>query len=158
MAGSDFIALLRINTLKRTHAEGALNQVLRQIRALEDEIKAVQDCVITAHEKLLAGSANSLQNDKVSESQDAFFYNIGVFERWETQQRMKAGQISQKIETLQPELERLKSDLKVLIVREDTLRALAKADHAERRRVFDDKTAQTTQDLWLTTERKSGRA
>lgn len=151
----DFTELLKINDLKRSHAEAKLNQVLSKVRALEAQQNAIQAKLQDAKDKMTSDTNHS----ELSESfLPVSLSDMGVFEQWELAQIAKLKTLSEKIRALDPELAEVKAALKTLIVREDTLSALAKTARTERRQAFDDKTAEATQALWLTTLRKKGRA
>jgi|GEM_PF-6684223 len=142
----DFTELLKINNLKRTHAEAALNHVLNKIRRLEAQKVSIEKAVQDARDKAVAQGHETDSNTS--------FLDIGLLEQWEASQKLKIKALNIEISALQPELSELQGALKILIVREDTLADLSKTYRSERRQAFDDKAAQVTQDLWLTTNRK----
>lgn len=146
----DFTDLLKINGLKRTHAEAALNKVLNKVREFETQREAIQTRIQAAKNKLELDAKTSDFTISLSD--------MGVFEQWELAQIAQMKILSEKIRGLEPELKDLKAALKILIVREDTLSALAKTAQIERRQAFDDKTAEATQTLWITSLHKKGKA
>lgn len=146
----DFTDLLKINGLKRTHAEAALNKVLNKVREFETQREAIQTRIQAAK--------NKLELDAKTSDFTLSLFDMGVFEQWELAQIAQMKILSEKIRGLEPELKDLKAALKILIVREDTLSALAKTAQIERRQAFDDKTAEATQTLWITSLHKKGKA
>lgn len=146
----DFTELLKINGLKRTHAEAELNKVLNKVREYETQQEAIQASVQAAKKKLKLDARHSDFTVSLSD--------MDVFAQWESAQIAKVSSLTEKIRALQPELNDLKAALKILIVREDTLSALAKTAQRDRRLTFDNKTAESTQALWITSLRKKGKA
>lgn len=146
----DIAPLIKINGLKRRRAERDLAQHASIIKKIETQIQSLELKGQDARQSLISKTGQRTADDAT------LLADFRALELWEVGQDARIAELRAHLKSLDPELTRLKEALKVLIVREDTLSALSAKARVNRRQTYEQKSAQATQDLWITLQRKGG--